>query len=118
MSSLGGALVALVIDRRREYGLLRFLGAGANQLRRIILFEAGLLGLLANVAGMILGFFLSLLLIYVINKQSFGWTIQFHWPTTMLLSGLSLVYVATLIAAIYPARVATQLVPIEVIHEE
>ena len=76
------------------------------------------LGLLANVAGMILGFFLSLLLIYVINKQSFGWTIQFHWPTTMLLSGLSLVYVATLIAAIYPARVATQLVPIEVIHEE
>ncbi|MEQ1884750.1 MAG: FtsX-like permease family protein [Bryobacteraceae bacterium] len=115
---VGGALVALVIDRRREYGLLRFLGAGASQLRRLILFEAGLLGILANIAGMLLGFFLSLLLIYVINKQSFGWTIQFHWPATMLLSGLALVYAATLVAAIYPARIATQLVPMEVIHED
>ncbi|MEQ1946957.1 MAG: FtsX-like permease family protein [Bryobacteraceae bacterium] len=115
---VGGALVALVIDRRREYGLLRFLGAGAGQLRRIILFEAGLLGILANIAGMLLGFFLSLLLIYVINKQSFGWTIQFHWPVRMLLSGLSLVYAATLVAALYPARIATQLVPMEVIHED
>ena len=115
---VGGALLALVIDRRREFGLLRFLGAGAGQLRRIILFEAGLLGLLANVAGMILGFFLSLLLIFVINKQSFGWTIQFHWPVALLVSGLSLVYVATIVAALYPARIAMRLVPIEVIHEE
>jgi len=115
---VGGALLALVIDRRREFGLLRFMGAGAGQLRRIILFEAGLLGLLANVAGMILGFFLSLLLIFVINKQSFGWTIQFHWPVALLVTGLSLVYVATILAALYPGRIATQLIPIEVIHEE
>jgi putative ABC transport system permease protein len=115
---VGGALLALVMDRRREFGLLGFLGASKPQLRRIILFEAGLLGLLANIAGVILGFFLSLLLIFVINKQSFGWTIQFHWPVRVLLSGLSIVYLATLIAGIYPARMATRLVPIEVIHEE
>ncbi|HLX41867.1 MAG TPA: FtsX-like permease family protein [Bryobacteraceae bacterium] len=115
---VGGALLALVIDRRREFGLLGFLGASKGQLRRIILFEAGLLGLLANVAGVILGFFLSLLLIFVINKQSFGWTIQFHWPVTVLLSALSVVYVATIVAGIYPARMATLLAPIEVIHEE
>jgi len=115
---VGGALVALVIDRRREFGLLKFLGAADSQLRRIILFEAGMLGLLANLAGLILGFFLSLLLIFVINRQSFGWTIQFHWPVTVLLSALSVVYAATLLAGIYPARIATQLVPIEVIHEE
>ncbi len=35
---------------------------------------------------------LSLLLIYVINKQSFGWTIQFHWPVGVLLGALSVVY--------------------------
>jgi putative ABC transport system permease protein len=115
---VGGALLALVIDRRREFGLLSFLGASQPQVRRIVLFEAGLLGFMANVAGVVLGFLLSLLLIFVINKQSFGWTIQFHWPVTVLLSGLSIVYVATVIAGIYPARVATRLVPIEVIHEE
>lgn len=115
---VSGALLALVIDRRREFGLLRFLGGAPTQVRRIILFEAGLLGLLANLAGIILGFFLSLLLIYVINKQSFGWTIQFHWPVTVLLAALSAVYVATILAGLYPARIATRLVPIEVIHEE
>ena len=48
---VAGALLALVIDRRREFGLLRFLGGATGQIRRIILFEAGMLGLLANIAG-------------------------------------------------------------------
>ncbi len=115
---VAGALLALVIDRRREFGLLRFLGASTGQIRRIILFEAGLLGLLAEIAGVALGYLLSLLLIYVINRQSFGWTIEFHWPVTVLLSALSIVYAATVLAALYPSQVATQLVPIEVIHED
>lgn len=115
---VSGALLALVIDRRREFALLSFLGASQTQLRRLILSEAALLGLLANVAGLILGFLLSLLLIFVINKQSFGWTIQFHWPVAVLLGALSVVYAVTIMAGIYPARVATRLVPIEVIHEE
>jgi len=113
-----GALLALVIDRRREFGLLRFLGAEGSQVRRMILFEAGLLGLLANASGLLLGFFLSLVLIFVINKQSFGWTIQFHWPIAVLLAALTVVYGATLLAALYPARMAVRLVPIEVVHEE
>jgi putative ABC transport system permease protein len=115
---VAGALLALVIDRRREFGLLRFLGGAQAQLRRIILFEAGLLGLLANLAGLIVGVLLSLLLIFVINKQSFGWTIQFHWPVAVLLGSLSLVFAATVISALYPARVAGRLNPIEVIHED
>ncbi len=115
---VSGALLALVIDRRREFGLLRFLGGARGQVRRMILFEAGLVGLLANIAGLILGIFLSLLLIFVINKQSFGWTIQFHWPVAILLGALTLVYVATIIAGLYPASIATRLSPIEVVHEE
>ena len=115
---IAGAMLALVIDRRRELGLLRFLGAAVSQIRKLILIEAGLIGLLANVAGLALGIVLSLLLIFVINKQSFGWTIRFHWPVAVLLGALSLVYVATVLAGFYPARVATSLNPIEVVHEE
>jgi putative ABC transport system permease protein len=115
---IAGALLAVVIDRRRELGLLRFLGASQPQVRRLIVCEAGLLGLLANLAGLALGILLSLILIFVINKQSFGWTIQFHWPVALLAAGLGGVYVATLLAALYPARAAARLVPIEVIHEE
>ena len=115
---IAGALLALVIDRRRELGLLRFLGAAGGQVRKLILVEAGLLGLLANLAGIALGFALSLILIFVINKQSFGWTIQFHWPVEILLGALTVVYVATVLAGLYPAQVAVRLNPLEVVHEE
>ena len=115
---VAGALLALVIDRRRELGLLRFLGAASGQIRKLIMVEAGLLGLLATLTGVALGFALSLILIFVINKQSFGWTIRFHWPVAVLLGALSVVYVATVLAGLYPANVAVQLRAIEVIHEE
>jgi putative ABC transport system permease protein len=115
---IAGALLALVIDRRRELGLLRFLGASSAQIRKLILVEAGLLGLLANFAGLLLGYFLSLILVFVINKQSFGWTIRFHWPVAVLCGALTLVYAATLLAGLYPARVAVGLNPLEVVHEE
>jgi putative ABC transport system permease protein len=115
---IAGALLALVIDRRRELGLLRFLGAARGQVRKLILVDAGLLGILANLAGLALGFALSLVLIYVINKQSFGWTIRFHWPVEILLGALTVVYVATVLAGLYPAQVAVRLNPLEVVHEE
>ena len=115
---MAGALLALVIDRRRELGLLRFLGAATGQVRKLILVEAGLLGLLANLAGLALGFALSLILIYVINKQSFGWTIRFHWPVEVLLGALTVVYGATVLAGFYPAQVAVRLNSLEVMHEE
>lgn len=115
---VAGALLALVIDRRRELGLLRFLGAASGQIRKLILIEAGLIGLLANFAGIALGFALSLILIYVVNKQSFGWTIRFHWPVAVLLGALTMVYAATVLAGLYPAHVAVRLNPVEVVHEE
>jgi putative ABC transport system permease protein len=115
---IAGALLALVVDRRREFGLLRFLGAATSQIRKLILVEAGLIGLLANLVGFFLGLALSFILIYVINKQSFGWTIQFHWPTLILVSSLTGVFLATILAGLYPAQIAVRLNPIEVIHEE
>jgi putative ABC transport system permease protein len=115
---IAGALLALVIDRRREFALLRFLGASEAQVRRIILCEAGLLGVFASGMGLILGIFLSLILIFVINKQSFGWTIQFHWPVGLLAAALTGIYAATVLAGLYPGRTAIRINPIEVIHEE
>ena len=113
--AIAGALLAMVIDRRRELGLLRFLGAEKSQVRKLILCEAGLLGLLANFIGLALGTVLSLILIFVINKQSFGWTIQFHWPVALLLLALTGIYIATVLAGLYPARMAVRLKQVEAI---
>jgi putative ABC transport system permease protein len=118
IGGVAGALISIVIDRRREFGVLRYLGGTSAQIRKLILVEAGLIGILANVLGLVLGYVLSLVLVYVINKQSFGWTIQFHWPVAVLLASLSLVYVATVLAGLFPARLAVRLDPMEVVHEE
>jgi len=118
MLGAANSLLAMVLDRRREFGMLRYLGAAPRQIRRMILLEAGFLGVAANALGLALGFVLSLVLIYVINKQSFGWTIQFHPPLALLTGASALVLAATVIAGMFPARAAARLNPIEVIHEE
>ena len=118
MLGAANSLLAMVLDRRREFALLRYLGAAPAQLRRMILLEAGFVGMAANLLGLALGFVLSLVLIYVINKQSFGWTIQFHPPFALLAGAAGLVWLTTVLAGIYPARAAARLNPIEVIHEE
>jgi putative ABC transport system permease protein len=118
IGGISGALISIVMDRRREFGVLRYLGGTSAQIRKLILFEAGLIGILANILGLALGYVLSLVLVYVINKQSFGWTIQFHWPVAVLLGSLSVVYVATVLAGLFPAHLAVRLDPMEVVHEE
>lgn len=115
---IAGSLLAMVIDRRRELAMFRFLGADRSQVRRVILCEAALLGFVANVVGLVLGTLLSLVLIFVINKQSFGWTIQFHWPVGLLSAAVAGVFVATMGAGFYPAQKAMGLNPIEAIHEQ
>jgi putative ABC transport system permease protein len=84
----------------------------------MILTESAFLGLLASLLGLVLGFALSLVLIFVVNKQSFGWTIQFHPPLALLAAAVLLVWCVTALAGVYPARVAARLNPIDVIHEE
>lgn len=118
MLGAANSLLALVLDRRREFGLLRYLGASTGQVRGMVLTEAALLGALATGVGLALGFALSLLLIFVVNKQSFGWTIQFHAPGGLLTGALALVWAVTVAAGFYPARIATRLNPVDVIHEE
>ena len=98
--------------------MLRYLGAATSQIRRLILVEAGLIGFFALLLGAALGLVLSRLLIFVINKQSFGWTIQFHLPVAALGGAMLLIWAVTVLAGLYPARVAARLKPIEVIHEE
>ena len=117
MLGAANSLLALVLDRRRELGLLRYLGASTSQIRGIILTEAALLGLFAAILGLVLGFVLSLLLVFVVNKQSFGWTIQFYPPWTLLGVALLAIWCVTVLAGLYPARVASRLKPIDVLVE-
>ena len=109
MFGVAATLLTLALERRRETAVLRLVGAEQHHLRRMIMVEAGLLGLVSLGIGLVVGLVLSLILIFVINVQSFGWTIQFHLPFAFLLQTSLLVLVATALAGLYPARLAGRL---------
>jgi putative ABC transport system permease protein len=111
MLGITGTLITLMLERRHELAILRLVGTDLGQVRRIVVIEAGLLGVVSQVMGLVGGFALSLILIYVINVQSFGWTIQFHVPVAFLLQAIVVLLAATMIAGLYPARVAAGFTP-------
>lgn len=91
------ALVSLCIERRRELATLRELGMDRRAIANTLALEGALITTLANVIGAILSVALGWLLIYIINKQSFGWTLAFQIPwMEMFLSSLAILVVASL----------------------
>jgi putative ABC transport system permease protein len=101
-------LVTLIVERRRELAMLRLVGAERRQIRRMVVIESAVVGGVSQLIGLGVGVALSLVLVYVINVQSFGWSIQFHVPTTLLLQLSALLVLATAAAGIFPARRAAR----------
>jgi putative ABC transport system permease protein len=99
-----GALSALAIERQREFALLRAIGLTPAQLQRLQLLQGGALGLLAGVCALPLGLGLAVLLIEVINRRSFGWSMRLDLPWGQILTALAVSTLAALLAAWWPAR--------------
>ena len=116
MLGLFNTLVSLILERKREIGILRFLGAFTEQVKRMILIETGILGLIGSIMGFIAGVIVSYILIFVINKQSFGWTIQVHFPFLSIFMMIALFWGISLLSGLYPARLAQKLNPKEAVR--
>lgn len=99
-------LSALILERSRDLGVLRVLGLSLAQLRRMLVLESALLGMTSTVAGLIMGYVLSWILIFVINKQSFGWTIEFHTPVRLITASLAVTFLASVAAGLFPSALA------------
>ena len=85
MLGVAATLLTLVLERRRELSMLRLIGAARRQVQRVVVIEAALIGAVSQAIGLVVGLALSVVLVYVINVQSFGWTIQFRVPVLFLL---------------------------------
>ena len=111
-------LVTAVLERRREFATLRAIGASTRQVERLVLWEAAYLGLIGAALGVVGGLLLALVLIHVINKQSFGWTIQMTVPGGVILQAVGLALTAALVAGYWPARWAARQPVVEGLREE
>ena len=111
-------LITSVLERRREFATLRAIGGSSAQIQQLVLWEAIYLGAIGIVLGLIGGGLLSLLLIKVINRQSFGWTIQMILPIGSLVQAVALAVLATLVAGYFPARWAARQPVVEGLRDE
>jgi putative ABC transport system permease protein len=95
-------LTVLVLERSLQLNTLFAVGASFGQIRAMIFWEAAFMVVVGELAGLICGFILSYLLVYVINRQSFGWT--FLYSVNWRALGMSLpLIIATALAAALPA---------------
>ena len=115
---LSASVGAIVLARRREFGMLRHVGVTRTQIGGMLAAEGGFLALLGVAAGLVLGALISLVLVYVVNRQSFNWSMDLH-PPYALLAGLSLALILlAALTAYFSGREATGMGPVRAVKED
>ncbi|PZR76544.1 MAG: hypothetical protein DLM73_02030, partial [Chthoniobacterales bacterium] len=112
------SLTILITERQRELAIFRAIGGSAAQVRRLLLWETGMIGLLAAAVGTASGICLSLVLTGVINRAFFGWTIQLAFPWRSLVFTPAWIVCAAILAGVIPAWRAGRLVLAENLRNE
>lgn len=84
---------AQMLARVKEFSMLRHIGVTQSQIKRMLAAEGCFLTALGVVLGFVLGLGISLILIFIVNPQSFHWTMQLYmpWNWLLLISGVMLV---------------------------
>ena len=112
------ALLALQLEKQREFGILRAIGLTVRELRSLILLETGLMGTVAGLLSMPAGLALAVILVYVINRRSFGWTLQMVVTAAPFVQAVAVSLLASLLAGIYPAVRMGKMAPGEALRYE
>jgi putative ABC transport system permease protein len=112
------ALMSLQLERARELGTLRATGMTRQQLWAMTLLQTGLMGLVAGLLALPVGYALAWILVYVINVRSFGWTLQMELQPEYFLQALAVAVIAALLAGIYPSLRAGNMEIANAIREE
>jgi putative ABC transport system permease protein len=97
------SLLALQLEKAREMGILHALGLNVSEMRRLTLWETGLMGASAGLLSLPTGYILAWILIFVINQRSFGWTLKMQADPAPFAQAFLLAVSAALLAALYPA---------------
>jgi putative ABC transport system permease protein len=112
------ALMALQLERAREIAVLRTLGLTPRQVWGLVTAETGLMGLLAGVLAVPGGLMLAGILVFVINRRSFGWTMPIDPSPAILLQGVALSVLAAVLAGLYPAWRMARALPADALRDE
>jgi putative ABC transport system permease protein len=110
-------LTVMVLERTRQLNTLLAVGGSFGQIRAMIFWEASFLVAAGELAGLACGFILSYLLVYVINRQSFGWTFLYVVDWGALAFSLPLIVLTALAAAVPAVRMVFRTPPAALLRE-
>ena len=111
-----GALAALQLEQRTERATYRALGMTRARTGLVILGQSGLIGCLAGLAALPLGLGMAWLLIHVVNRRAFGWTMAFELDPVVLANAFALAVAAALVGGIVPAWQSARVTPAEALR--
>jgi len=118
LSGIAASFSSQTLARAKEFGMLRHVGVTRGQVLQLLAFEGGLLTVLGVVAGFVLGLVISLILVYVINPQSFHWTMGLHLPWSLLASVAAVLVAASISTALVSGRHALSAGPVRAVRED
>jgi putative ABC transport system permease protein len=97
------AMMSLQLDKQRQLGILKAIGLTGRQVWRLITLETGLMGTVAGLLSMPTGYVLALILVFIINRRSFGWTLQMQLTPEPFIQAFVIAVGAAMLAGLYPA---------------
>ncbi len=112
------SLMALQLERSREQGVLLAQGMTPGQLWRLISQQTGLMGLTAGLLSVPVGVAIAVIMVTVINRRSFGWTLELLIVPATLVQAVAVGVVAALLAGLYPAWRMSRTSPAEALRSE
>jgi putative ABC transport system permease protein len=118
MSGVAATFSAQTLARAKEFGMLRHVGVTRRQVLQLLAIEGGSLTLLGVATGFILGLLISLILVYVVNPQSFHWTMQLHLPWGLLGGVAGVLLAASVLTALVSGRYALSGGPVRAVRED
>lgn len=118
LSGVAATFSAQTLARAREFGMLRHVGVTRGQVLRILAFEGGLLTALGVACGFVLGLLISLILVFVVNPQSFHWTMQLHLPWELIGVVAAVLVAASVATALASGRYALSGGPVRAVRED
>ena len=124
VASLGiiNTLVMSILERYKEIGIMKAVGASNSDVKKIFLFEAGLIGFLGGVFGLALGWTVSMFINFVANivlaRQGVPYMSYFRFPLWLCLGSIIFSIVISLIAGIYPTLRASRVDPVVALRHD
>ena len=109
---------AQTLSRAKEFGMLRHLGITRGQILALLAGEGALLATLAIMAGFALGACISLILVFIVNPQSFHWTMELHLPYTLLATMAGVLLLSASLTALVSGRVAVSGSAVRAVRED